>query len=242
MPPYSRDVHVLITGFGPFLDTKNNPSYASSKPLNGTTLSVPGQSVKIHITVIEVLVTYEEVMAVVTGLHAIPPVLPARFGVTPPPLGYQFVLHMGQGLPGFIALETIAHGSGYEMIDVHGKYAPIITNAKKKSTKVVRGPRSHGLDDELATDIDVEQLVQFLNKTDKNVQVSDDPGRYLCDFIFYASLAQAQLQKAGDPTSSPAKVLFMHVPPPEEPHTVAQMTETVKRLVPWVVANHVLTE
>ena len=106
------------------------------------------------------------------GFHARPPVLPTSDG---PEDGFDFILHIGQGDTGHIALETLAHKSGYEMADAHGKFAPVFDGGdgatgggkKKKSLKVIRGvsePAYGGMDDELITDVDVEGLVRFLNK------------------------------------------------------------------------------
>ena len=73
------------------------------------------------------------------------------------------------------------------------------------------------------------------------VQVSTDPGRYLCDFIYFCSLAEAQ-RRPGDETSRCAQVLFMHVPPPGEPHSLHQMTESIKKVVSWIVTNHIAVD
>jgi len=77
------------------------------------------------------------------------------------------------------------------------------------------------------------------------VQLSTDPGRYVCDFILYSSLAEARVQaaaRAGEGDKPPAKVLFMHVPPAGQPHSLQQMTEAIKKVVSWVVENHVVDQ
>ncbi|KAH9484519.1 hypothetical protein JR316_0004001 [Psilocybe cubensis] len=97
---------VLLTGFGPFLNYEENPSWLSVKPLQNAILytdllpdalltkpqSTAGSSYPtersqdpaldasqpkpIHITTLKVPVIYDSVLSIVPGLHARPPVLP----------------------------------------------------------------------------------------------------------------------------------------------------------------------
>ena len=251
---------MLITRTQPFMSTEHNPSYLSSKPLNGVSLSLPGGQVTVHITVIEVEVAYSVVLDLVPGLHAVPPVLPdaETEAPVPPPGGYDFIFHIGQGREGHIALETLAHQTGYEIPDVRNEQAPKMPS-RKRGEKVPRGagPAYDDFENELTTEIDVQKLVKFLRlvrmqlhcqdsvhetdiytQTDDNIQQSFDPGRYLCDFIFYCSLAEAQ-RKSLRPTGVSAKVLFMHVPPAGVPHTLGEMTDTIRKVVSWVALNHI---
>ena len=83
--------------------------------------------------------TYAEVLQIVPGLHARPPMLPSSHGVLPnsPTGSFDLILHMGQGVPGCIALETLAHKDGYILADAAGKFAPIMGRAGKKSASKV---------------------------------------------------------------------------------------------------------
>jgi pyroglutamyl-peptidase len=74
-----------------------------------------------------------------------------------------------------------------------------------------------------------------------------DAGYYLCDFIYYCSLAEAQ--RAVAPSSqSPnhvetpdrpqaTKVLFLHVPPVDKPLSTEEMRDAIKRIVVWVCSG-----
>jgi len=155
----------------------------------------------------------------------------------PPPDGYDFVFHLGVGAPGGIKVEKLAHKYGYNNADVDGQFAPIVS---KGDTAVVRGfgKGYEKMPGELFSRINVESLVDSLNESDSNVFVSTDPGRYLCDFIYYCSQAESlRLSDAQSPKRSP--VLFMHVPPLEDTHTLEQMTETVKKVVQWVISQEI---
>ncbi|THH26739.1 hypothetical protein EUX98_g7443, partial [Antrodiella citrinella] len=90
-------IRVLITGFGPFSKYNENPSWLAVKPLHNTILftqpesnpvpyndqmmtdedvNMPPAPQEIHITSLEIPVTYKSVRTTVPGLHARPPILP----------------------------------------------------------------------------------------------------------------------------------------------------------------------
>lgn len=86
---------------------------------------------QIHITVLEVPVSYQAVLNTVPGLHARPPVLPRpndpAFAIPPPPAnGYDFIFHIGVAGRGPLRIERIGHKNGYRMKDADGEYAPIV--------------------------------------------------------------------------------------------------------------------
>ena len=71
-----------------------------------------------------------------------------------------------------------------------------------------------------------------------------DAGHYLCDFIFYCSLAESKRgitpQEKFKERSTPTKttpVLFMHVPPVDQPLSTEQVTEAIQRIVVWVCSK-----
>ena len=53
-----------------------------------------------------------------------------------------------------------------------------------------------------------------------DADLSDDPGHYLCDFIYFTSLAQ-----------DPARTVFVHVPPLGMPYTANQMASALAEVV-----------
>ncbi|RXW24843.1 hypothetical protein EST38_g1008 [Candolleomyces aberdarensis] len=147
--------------------------------------------------------------------------------------------------------------------------------------------------DEMATDIDVTRLVQDLKASGVNtIYTSMDAGHYLCDYLYYCSLAESKRSSKAllpfltntsyvapsphygpaygphysmhhfpgpstantgsehvDPPHKahgqaqgngngnhlkPARVLFMHCPPVNEPLSTEEVTETIRRIVLWV--------
>lgn len=74
-----------------------------------------------------------------------------------------------------------------------------------------------GAPDILPTLVNVDRSVRFLTSQGYQVRVSADPGRYVCNHVYYAGLICC-LQNA-----LPTQTLFAHVPLPQEPHDMAAM-------------------
>lgn len=95
----------------------------------------PPTPLDVHITTLQIPVTYQAVLATVPGLHARPPVLPEAGGcdlVMPPPPenGYDFIFHVGVAGRGHLRMEQLAHKLGYRMKDADGQYAPVVQITK----------------------------------------------------------------------------------------------------------------
>jgi pyrrolidone-carboxylate peptidase len=67
-----------------------------------------------------------------------------------------------------------------------------------------------------------------------DLRISEDAGRYLCDYIYYSSLAH--LEKAGQER----KVLFLHVPSDASEHSIAVGRELVLQLVRAMVESELV--
>ncbi|ESK90670.1 peptidaseC15,pyroglutamyl peptidaseI-likeprotein [Moniliophthora roreri MCA 2997] len=92
--------------------------------------------------------------------------------------------------------------------------------------------------EELYTDIDVLELVRDLKRSGiETVTPSLDAGHYLCDFIYYCSLAEAQRNGKPYEKDQTTKVLFLHCPPVNQPCSTEETTEAIKRIVVWVCAG-----
>jgi pyrrolidone-carboxylate peptidase len=78
-------------------------------------------------------------------------------------------------------------------------------------------------------------MTVFLIRRQKHadLRISEDAGHYLCDFIYFSSLAH--LYKAGEPR----KVLFLHVPSDASENSVALGRELLLQLVRSVVESEV---
>jgi len=261
------DFRVLITGFGPFGSFKQeNPSWTAVKTLHNLVLETNTTSVnppkRIHITSVFVETAYKEVLKVIPGFHSRPPVLPSHVkdAPTPPPNGYDFVLHVGVAPPDLCRLESRGHKYGYDKPDNDGELAPIVDkpsstfdpNAPESEEEKgerkrleeyyrwVKGDKVRGFgkgyeefDDTIISDLNASDLVEALNSGGyKDVRLSDNAGRYLCDFIYYCSLSEKQrTDNKNLAHSNPTRVLFLHCPPINEPLSTEQVVDCIKRLV-----------
>lgn len=279
-----------------------NPSWLAVELLHDVVISVDpssnpdGQTVMfddpspirpIHISVLQIPVSYEAVLDIVPGLHARPPVLPKLDTSFPPPpeKGYDFIFHIGVAGRGPLRMEKLGHKLGYHMKDADGKLAPIVRTSPKDFSRrpddpspaenlererlsmdmvesggdtAVRPARGFGsayenFPDELPTDIDVTRLVQdlkhsgievhspfspevaiYLTFARQQIYTSMDAGHYLCDFIYYCSLAEAKRTAKPYEKRRNTQVLFLHCPPVGQPLSAEEVTDAIKRIIVWI--------
>lgn len=100
-----------------------------------------------------------------------------------------------QGHSDAVYLESAANKTGYRHADVAGNYAP---NLSATVDNVVP--------EELKSPFNVQAIAARLQPVYKHLKPSSDAGRFLCEFIFYTSLAQEHQLQTG------RKVQFVHVP------------------------------
>ncbi|XP_057663936.1 pyroglutamyl-peptidase 1 [Diorhabda carinulata] len=73
----------------------------------------------------------------------------------------------------------------------------------------------------ILTEIDVDRICNRLNGTGKiEACLSEDAGRYLCEFIYYTSL-----------NVDSSRTLFIHVPPLNEPYTAKELSEGLIEII-----------
>ena len=121
-----------------------------------------------------------------------------------------FFVHVGVShLATAVTLETLAHNKIYDKPDIENK-------CPHRQCCV-----TEDCPDELFTMLDLEKIVKDL-KGDQ-VTISTDPGRYLCDFVYYKSLH-----------CSKGRSLFIHVPVLNKPfseHELAQILSDVLQCI-----------
>ena len=61
-----------------------------------------------------------------------------------------------------------------------------------------------------------------------------DAGHYLCDFIYYCSLAEAKRTAKPYEKRRNTQVLFLHCPPVNLPLTSEEVTDAIKRIIIWI--------
>ncbi|KIY70560.1 peptidase C15, pyroglutamyl peptidase I-like protein [Cylindrobasidium torrendii FP15055 ss-10] len=218
---------VCLTGFGPFHQYDENPSWLAVKRLRDEVLSFKDGS-NAQITAIKIPVVYQEVLDTVPRLHEKPLSLPSDVqdgdrGIAEP---FSLIVHVGVGAKGPLKFETLAHKSGYVSPDVRGAYAGIIQQDKHSAVaRGFSGMRYTALDESLVTHVNVPAIVNKLNAQAVNIVQSFDPGRYLCDFIYYCSLAESKLSSRRTPT------IFIHCPPVGEPLSTEEVADGLRKII-----------
>ncbi|KAE8144229.1 hypothetical protein BDV25DRAFT_167335 [Aspergillus avenaceus] len=222
-----EEVSVLVTGFGPFKTNLVNASYliASSLPqaFDFPSSSVEGSApsprrVSIHVHPAAIPVAYSTVRTIVPEI--LEDYAKSHGGRRP-----DIVIHMGiAATRSYYSVETQAHRDSYHLSDVKGRIGyedgEMLWRALKLPPVLRPG---HAMEWPRLPNADEDPLLQpYLHPQPPNddllaawksfapsgtdVRISDDAGRYLCEFIFYTSLAQA-LQEGQH-----RNVVFFHVP------------------------------
>ena len=213
----------LVTGFEPFGIHEENPSRLIARALDGHTV---GDGVQIVSA--ELPVEYVPAQRIV----------PALWQQHAP----DFVLHIGVGRDGPVRLETLAHNGDYTRLDntnspAAGAEHKCVDADSVSASTVLRSKREHNtnsvclhfafvLSSATAT-IDVKAASAAVKSTSGvPCEVSENAGRYLCEFVFFLSLYQSSMDKR-------VPVLFCHVPrmSADAPYTLPHLISAVTALL-----------
>jgi len=85
----------------------------------------------------------------------------------------------------------------------------------------------------LETDLDVEGIWRQVTSEikDVNIRTSTNPGRYLCAYLYYASLAALHISE------DTKRVIFVHVPPKNESADIERGVFVISKLIE-AIADH----
>ncbi|KID76823.1 Pyroglutamyl-peptidase 1 [Metarhizium brunneum] len=222
-----KELTVLVTGFGPFREQYPvNPSWEIAKDLPshlpplrakdaGSRDAPDTPPVRIIVHPEPIRVNYSVVRALV----------PSFWDAAHDGRPVDIAVHIGMAGPRpFYQLERRAHRRGYRSPDVDNELPAEGAEGRPDDDAWIW----HGLPDEILTDVDVDDVYRRWrghSSKDMDLRVSEDPGRYLCDFIYYSSLAH--LWKA----RRPRKVVFLHVPSDASGEFVARGRELAVNLI-----------
>ncbi len=185
---------MLVTGFGPFMYHKVNASWEAVKEMSSLGLQHNGDEVKLVTR--EIPVVYEVVSKVIPELcNEIKPTLCVHVGVSP---------------HSCVKLEKFGRNESYNMGDINSCLPPDNVCCKGGLNK-------------LRTVFNVNEILKCVSQkqADVVIEVSEDAGRYLCDFIYYTSLYH----------NGSVPVLFIHVPILNKPYSKEQLGRLLKNIV-----------
>ncbi|KAM9730110.1 pyroglutamyl-peptidase 1 isoform 3-T4 [Dama dama] len=122
----------------------------------------------------------------------------------------QLVVHVGvSGMATAVTLEKCGHNKGYKGLD-NCRFCP------GSHCCVEDGPES--IDSIIDMDAVCERVTTL--GLDVSVTISQDAGRYLCDFTYYTSLYQSHGRSA-----------FVHVPPLGKPYNADQLGRALRAII-----------
>ena len=145
---------------------------------------------------------------------------------TPNPDGSNFdlVVHLGLA-PGrnFFSIESIAHRDGYVKLDIHGNNL----DGDTFWHDVFGAPLT------LQPTLNLPHIWKGWKQAlpDEDLRLSNNAGRYLCEFIFYAGMLEYSRR---DPTGK-RPCIFCHVPPGAEEGDLLRGKEAVQALITTMV-------
>ncbi|XP_076978254.1 pyroglutamyl-peptidase 1 isoform X2 [Tamandua tetradactyla] len=128
----------------------------------------------------------------------------------------QLVVHVGvSGTATAVTLEKCGRNEGYKGLD-NCRFCP------GSQCCVDGGPES------IDSIIDMDAVCRRLSSLglDVSVTISQDAGRYLCDFAYYTSLYQSR-----------GRAAFVHVPPLGRPYSAHQLGHALRAVIEAMLAD-----
>eukprot|EP00088_Acartia_fossae_P026326 TRINITY_DN27144_c0_g1_i1.p1 TRINITY_DN27144_c0_g1~~TRINITY_DN27144_c0_g1_i1.p1 ORF type:complete len:205 (-),score=36.52 TRINITY_DN27144_c0_g1_i1:264-878(-) len=185
---------IVVTGFGPFDGHPTNASWQAVQKIPQLWENSEYKK-SVEIVTEEIPVSYSFVQGQV----------PSKWKPV------DFVVHVGvSGMASTITLETCANNSGYNRPDVDGSCPAGQVCNKECDDRL----------ETLNTCLPVQQICQDLNDKLQEDGIeftsSCNAGRYLCEFVYYASLSQTE-----------NCTLFVHVPPLDQPYSQDELAKAL---------------
>lgn len=185
---------VLVTGFGPFGSHEINASWVAVQELYKLWNKLPHKFDSYTLHLKEVPVVYDYVTEHLAKIYD---------DCTP-----TLCVHVGVSPYNIVKIERRGKNRDYLHKDIQGT-SPL------KRCCVEGGP------DSISTSFDLESVCGSLPEENKvRVGISEDAGRYLCDFIYYKSLNLGR-----------CPVVFVHVPPLNQPYSAEELGQALKDII-----------
>ncbi|POS87641.1 hypothetical protein EPUL_000261, partial [Erysiphe pulchra] len=229
-----QEISVLVTGFAPFFDNNSvNSSWEIARRLpshlNTVTNAmdsgdrcISGNPTK-KIPDVRISVYPEPIKVAYNTVRELVPKLWGSRKI-------DFMIHIGLAANrNYYSIERRAHRDGYLMLDEDCMACPDLTE------RTVQGKNWiwYGLPEEILSDIHVDETLNRWRALTPgvDVRISEDPGRFLCDFIYYSSLAE--LTKQG----KAKRVIFLHVPKETDDATISRGINATVQLIKAIVLS-----
>ncbi|KAI0526060.1 hypothetical protein F5B22DRAFT_267036 [Xylaria bambusicola] len=239
-----KELNVLVTGFGPFKEAYPvNPSWEIAALLPDY---LPADRVKDAAALHNRQTTARNSIppvrilklpgAVRTSYEYTRDLVPRLWDGDVGGREVDFAVHIGMAGPQLVySVERRGHRDGYGAKDVDGK----LLEDEKRHAEQGENWIWHGVPGELLSDFDVDDVHRrWVQRSPKNLdlRVSEDAGHYLCDFIYFSSLAHLWKQQRAK------KVVFLHVPLHSDAESLKRGVELVLTLIRSIVESELERE
>ncbi|KAI8961723.1 peptidase [Daldinia sp. FL1419] len=223
------ELTVLVTGFGPFKEqypvnpaweiTTSLPDYLPPDRAKDPTRQAPSTLPAVRILKHgPVRVNYQVVRDLVPTLW------------DDPQQKVDYVIHIGMAGPQHVySIERRGHRDGYDKYDVDGQLLRDEQRHKLEGDKWIW----HDVPEELTTDLEIGKIYK---RWVERSPISDDAGRYLCDFIYFSSLAHLYKQQRT------RRVVFFHVPLHPDPESLSRGKELALQLIRSICETSLLNK
>ncbi|EKD20593.1 pyroglutamyl peptidase type [Drepanopeziza brunnea f. sp. 'multigermtubi' MB_m1] len=223
-----EEITVLVTGFGPFrAQNPINPSWEIAKGL--PPFLPPSEFPPLEVSAIAKAVPVRILVhpaPVKVAYKSVRELVPALWDGRK--IDYAIHIGMASGRK-FYSVERRGHRDGYTIKDVDHE----LLGDEERRKREGDGWVWNGMPEELLSSIDVDDVWKrwraALPGTD--VRVSEDAGRYLCDFIYFSSLAH--LARKGEDR----RVVFLHVPVAADELAIENGIEITLELIRAIVQS-----
>jgi len=258
----SDEIKVLITGFGPFRDQyPRNPSSLivhslpstitlihppSSPESSGTSPAVPKlTTIRLIPYPKQIHVSFKTVRSLIPAIYS----SPSFPDYDPLYAQCSYIVHIGMAVTtGEYTVERQGHRDGYYIRRETGNETEDVDRKTLRECEeemgLAEGEYWRECPEILQTTLDVDDILERMHQPGPNntsrlpegitVEASDDAGNFLCDFIYYSSLAHFW-RNGGEGGKRP--VVFLHVPPESDEETLQRGREVTKALIGAIVAS-----
>ncbi|KAK1545592.1 hypothetical protein CPAR01_03094 [Colletotrichum paranaense] len=210
----SWEIAHSLPAYLPPLRAKNPKDHHSSTSPSTSSSSRPLPPVRILVHPEAIRVNYQNVRRLVPQLWD--PAVHPRIDAT---------VHIGMAGPRlFYSIERRGHRDGYAFPDVDGKKLEDEDRRREEGENWVW----YGMPSEIETGLDLADVLERWkdhSPEGSDLRISEDAGHYLCDFIYFSSLAH--LWKA----QKHRRVTFLHVPSDASEASVSRGTELAIQLI-----------
>ncbi|CAG8959079.1 hypothetical protein HYFRA_00012860 [Hymenoscyphus fraxineus] len=204
LPSEEDEITVLVTGFAPFQDKYPiNPSWEIASrlpPFLPPSKTAPSNiSALADLPPVRILVHPEAIKVCYPVVRELVP----KLWEESKKIDYAIHIGMASGRR-FYSVERRAHRDGYFNKDVDNELLGDVERREKQGDRWIWS----GMPEELLTSVDVVDVWRRWRGAlpGADVRISEDAGRYLCDFIFFSSLAHLTKKE------EERRVVFFHVP------------------------------